>query len=473
MQNQTPVGPLVRSPARRPSASRLARLGFWTLGVLTLVNLNHVFNMTVGTGWPITLGIAFCCTLLCLLVRIPLRRNLGLPGFLIVATLASYLFIGLSVVLVTGVEWYLADITIPFRVGLAALIVVATTFGASAELGRLGIEYLLKRILIILTVTCIFILATPFLFEYVYTMPAHLSDVSEISRNRFVGTYTDPTLAGGVACYTAGLALVFLNGNRYRGLAALVLILSSMAVMVTFSRTAFLTLAGLLLFFGLLSISSLRSRRGRSFVVLMIALIGGGYVLLLFSAESFVKEPSPSFSRLVWLRTFGAEYQNLSDPRMTLWSLGWSQIIESPLFGRGLWLFHNLEGAPRCRMGILCGVHNSYLMLWGEAGIIPFLLYVFFTGSLLWKSLMLPQSLATNAVAALTFVFVMASLTTDGALYFPWHTFILGLGCALAVYAARESRDRYPSGPRPVVERPPQQDDLAAHATPRPRSHTT
>lgn len=473
MQNQTPADPLVGLPARRSSVSRFIRLGFWTLGVLTLVNLNHFFNMTVGTGWPITLGVAFCCALLCLLVRIPLRRNLGLPGLLIVATLVSYLFIGLSVALVTDVEWYLADITIPFRVGLAVLIVVATTFGASSELRRLGIESLLKRILIILAVPCIFILATPFLFEYVYTMPSHLSDVLGIARNRFIGTYTGPNLSGGVACYTAGLALVFLNGNRYRGLAASVLILSSMAVMVTFSRTAFLTLAGLLLFFGFLSIASFRSRRG-GVVALTIALIGGGCTLFVFTAEYFfVEEAAGASARLAWIRTLGAEHRDLLDTRMALSSIGWSQIIESPLFGRGLWQFHHLEGAPRCRRGVMCGVHNSYLMLWGEAGIIPFLLFVFFTGLLLWKSLMLPRSLATNAIAALTFVFVTASLTVDGSLYFPWHTFILGLSCALAVYATRESRDRHPSGPRPVAERPPQQDDLAAHAPPHPRSHTT
>ena len=456
MQNKTPSDPLARSPDRRPPASRLVRLGFWTLGVLTLVNLNHAFNMTVGTGWPITLGVAFCGALLCLLVRIPLRRNLGLPGFLIVATLVSYLFIGLSGALVSDVEWRLVDVTIPFRIGLAVLVVVATAFGASSELRRIGIEYMLKRILIILTLPCIFILATPLLFDYVYTMPSHLSDVQEIARNRFIGTYSDPTLGGGGACYTAALALVFLKGDRYRGLAALVLILSSMAVIVTFSRTALFTLAGLLLFFSLLSVSSFRPGQGGMFILLMIVLVVSGCVLFLFTAEYFfVDETTAAFARLAWIRTFGAAHQDLLDIRMALASLGWSQIIESPLFGHGLWQFHHLEGAPRCRRGVLCGAHNSYLMLWGEAGILPFLLFVFFTGLLLWKSLMMPRSLATNAIIALTFVFATASLTVDGTLYFPWHAFILGLNCALAVYATRELRDRYPSGPKPVAEPPP------------------
>ena len=441
MRNPVPAGPPVGSPARRSSASRIVKLGFWTLGVASLVNFNHFFNMTVGTGWPITLGMVFCCTLLCLMVRIPLRQNLRAPGFLAVATLTSYLVIGLSVALTSDAEWYSADLTIPFRVGLAALTIVATTLGASVELRRLGIEYMLKRILIILTVTCILILANPFLFDYVYTIPSHLSDVRGIARDRFSGTYVDPNLAGGIACYTAGLALVLLNGHRYRAFAASALMLSSIAVIVTFSRTALLTLTGLLLFFGLSSVRNFSSRQRSVVTLLTIAFIGGVCVFVISTVEHIFRvEDSTMLLRLEWVRSFGLAEQNTLSERMTLLSLGWSQIVESPLLGHGLWQFHHLEGAPRCRMGVLCGVHNSYLMLWGEAGIIPFLLFVFFTGSLLWKSWILPRSLATSALAVLTLVFITASLRVDGALYFPWHTFLLGLNCALARYATWESR---------------------------------
>ena len=479
MWNPTPADLLVGSSARRPSASRLVRFGFWTLGVAALLNLNHFFNMTVGTGWPITVGMVFCGTLLCLMVRIPLRRNLGTPGFLNVATLTSYVVIGLSVALASNVEWYSADLTIPFRVGLAVLIVVATTLGASVELRRLGVEYMLKRVLRILTVVCILILVNPFLFDYVYTIPSHLSDVPEIARHRFSGTYVDPNLAGGTACYTAGLALVLLNGNRYRTFAAPALILSSMAVIVTFSRTALLTLAGMLLFFGLSSMTNFSSQHRSVVTLLTTAFVGAACVFVISIVEHIFKVEDPTLLlRLEWTRSFGAAEQNTLSQRMSLLSLGWSQIVESPLFGHGFWQFHHLEGAPRCRMDVLCGVHNSYLMLWGEAGIIPFLLFVFFTGSLLWKSWILPRSLATNAIAILTLVFITASLRVDGSLYFPWHVFILGLNCALARYATREScggqsrRNRHPPGPRPVTERPPQQDDLAAHAISDPRSPT-
>lgn len=450
MQNPTSANPLAGSPARRSSTSRLVRFGFWTLGVGILINFNHFSNMTVGTGWPITLGMVFCCALLCLTIRTPLRRNLGSPGFLLVATLTAYLFVGLSGALISNPDWYLEDITLPFRVGLAAAIGVATILGASVELRRLGVEYMLKKILVILTVTCVFILMTPFLFEYVYTIPSHLSDVRTISSNRFIGTYANPNLAGGMACYAVGLALVFLDGNRYRKFATLALILGSMAAIVTFSRTAILTLGALLVFFGISSVSSLRSRQGTVIKVFTIALVGGACVLLILTAEFFFlkDDDTGAFSRLVWIRTFGGDFEALEgaggslNNRFTLWSLGWSKVMESPLFGHGLWQIHHLEDGPRCRMNTVCGAHNSFLILWGEAGIIPLLLIVFLISSLLWKAFMLPRSIATNAVAVLTSIFIVAFLGADGVMYFPWQVFILGLICALVAYATRESRGR-------------------------------
>lgn len=446
---------LVGSPAQRPSASLSSTLGFWTLGVAALVNLNHFFNMTADAGWPISLGMAFCCMLLCLLVRIPLRQNLGTPGFLAVAALTSYLVIGLSVTLVTDAGWHSTGIATPLRVGLAILIVIATTLGASMELRRLGIEYTLKRTLTILTVTCILILMTPFLFDYIYTIPPHLSDLPEIAYYRFTGTSTDPNIAGGLACYTAGLALIFLTRNRYRIFAVSALILGSAAVIVSLSRTALLILTGLVLFSCLLSITiNLSSKRSLVVPLLTITFVGSACIFAISVIEHIIRvEGSVAVSRLEWIRSFGTTAQGTINTRMTLLSLSWSKIIESPLFGHGLWQFHHLENAPLCRLGERCGSHNSYLMFWGEAGIIPFLLFVFFTGALLWKSWILPRSLATDTIAVLTFTFIISSLGADGSLYSPWHAFILGLVCALAGHATRESRgwqprrNRHPSEP--------------------------
>ena len=438
MQNPTPVDPLIGPPNRRFSVSRPARFAFWLLAVATLSNWNHLANLTVGRGTWINLGLALCCTFLFLVVRLPLRRALGIPGFLIVAALISYLFIGLSVALLTDFAWYAMNPTLPFHVGLAVLIIVAAALGASALLPRIGVERLLKGILAILAVTCILILATPLLADF-YNAPMNLWDVMDTVRSRFIGTYTTPTIAGMVACYAAGLGLLFLDGGRYRTFAGLVVILSGAACLLTFSRTAFLTYALLLLLFLWFSTFNLYRKRTFLGVTLAMAFVAV-FFLSISNVERFLPLGADQFKRLMSMKTLDFSGNYAPNVRWGLWDLGWSRITESPLFGHGITRFHRLEGAPTCRLGFTCGVHNTYLMLWGEAGLIPPSLFLLFFSSLLWKRLTLPRSLAMDAAVVLTFVFAMASMATDGTVYFFWHAFILGLSCAMAAHATRESR---------------------------------
>lgn len=438
MQNSTPVAPLIGPPNRRSSASRPARFAFWLLAVVTLSNWNHLANMTVGRGTYVNLGLALCCAFLFLVVRLPLRRALGIPGFLIVAALLSYLVIGLSVALLTDFAWYSLDPTLPFHVSLAVLIIVATALGASALLQRIGVERLLKGVLAILAVTCVLILATPLLLKYLYSPPTHFWDVLNTASTRFIGTYINPNIAGMVACYAAGLGLLFLYRGRYRTFAGLVVILSGAACLLTFSRMAFLTYALLLLLF--LWFSTFNRYRKRTFlgVTLAIAFVAV-FILSISNVGRFLALDHNQLDRLRWMNTLDFDDPNIR--RWQLWSLGWSHITDSPLFGHGLMRFHQLEGALDCRaVKITCGVHNTYLMLWGEAGLIPPSLFLLFISSLLWKRLTLPRSLAMDAVVVLTLVFALASMNTDGTLYFFWHAFILGLSCAMAARATRESR---------------------------------
>ena len=438
MQNPTPVDPLIGPPNRRSSVSRPARFAFWLLAVATLSNWNHLANMTVGTGAYVNLGLALCCAFLCLVVRLPLRRALGIPGFLVVAAILSYLFIGLSVALLTDFAWYVMNPTLPFHVGLAVLIIVATALGASALLRRIGVERLLKGILAILAVMCILILATPLLVDF-YMPPAHLSDIMDIAPNRFMGTYINPNMAGMVACYAAGLSLAFLNAGRYRTFAVLVMILGSAACLLTYSRTVFFTWALLLLLFLYFSMFNLY-HKGTFLGVTLAMAFGAVFFLSISNMERFLALSPDQFNRLMSMKTLDLSGNYAPNFRLNLWSLGWSRITESPLFGHGLMQFHHLEGAGVCQFGFTCGVHNTYLMLWGEAGLIPPSLFLLFIGSLLWKRLTLPRSLAMDAAVVLTFVFAMASMSTDGTVYFFWHAFILGLSCAMAAHATRESR---------------------------------
>lgn len=437
------------NPTAGPSmaASRPARFLFWLAAITALLNLNHASNLLAGMGWPFTVGLALCCAFLCLAVHVPARWALGAPGFLFLTTLTSYLFIGLGVVLLTGDGLDTMDYRLPGRVGIAILIVTAIALGASAILQRFGVESLLKGILAILAVACIFVLLSPWLSRYYSLSHPHLTvAVHSINAGRFTGIFATPHGASITACYTVVLALSLLLGGRSRPFAIPVALLGGAAVFLTFTRTGFVTLALILLFF--LGISASRLRFRRAFIgwpLTIIALITGAFTLVIVNLEPLAEHFA---FRMPQIHRLGLGYgaEELYFRRASLWSLGLSQIVESPLFGHGLDRFHFLDGAPDCQqVSVPCGVHNTYLMLWGEAGILPLALLLFFIGSVLWKWWTLPKSVPANAGAGCTLVFAVECMTIDGSLYFIGHCFMLGVACAVMAQAARESR-----GPRPA-----------------------
>ena len=67
------------------------------------------------------------------------------------------------------------------------------------------------------------------------------------------------------------------------------------------------------------------------------------------------------------------------------WEIAFGKILNRPIFGNGLGRLHNMKD----HNGL--GVHNVYLILWGESGIIPFLLllvmifYFFFKGHFIFR----------------------------------------------------------------------------------------
>lgn len=430
-------------PIERPSSKyRFAILTFWLMAVATQLNFNHVSNMIIGTGWFFTLGVALCSIFLILVVRIPFRRTLGPPGYLVVAALASYLVVGGGVISITGSEWRMENYRLPLIVCLAIFVILASALGASVVLRRFGVEYLLMRILVIKAVVCVSILASPLLVEYVYhAIPEHYLGVA---RTRFSGVFHGPNLAGTVACQTVALSLSLLGGRR-SGFLYLVAILGSVAVVLTFSRAAILTLALVLLFFLWSSTPNMHTRTRSYSTVWMVSIFMIGIFALVFINLEHLPLEKVQLDRLKWMMN-----QNISDipnKRFTLWHLGISRIAESPLLGYGLSQFHSLPNGPVCYGGpiieiIECGVHNTYLLLWGEAGVIPLTLFLLFIGSLLRARLTLSKSVATTTVAGWTIVLAMECMARDGALFFPWNAFIIGLSCALVTHMLRGSRER-------------------------------
>ena len=420
-------------------------LVFWLVAIATQINLNHFFNMAVGSGWFISLGLAICSIYLFLAVRIPFRLALGGHGYLIVAGLASYLIIGLSVIFLTGAAWHVLEggggYQLPFRVCLSIMVIVASGFGAWVVLQRIGVERLLARVLFIQAIACIMILMTPWLIDHVYHS---LSEGYQyLGGYRFMGSFKGSSAASVMACYTVASALALsLSADRYRTFAWGVAILGSVAALATFARAAVVTLALLYLFFLWSTVSTHRLRSTSVGAWLLVTCVVGIFVLVVVNAE-YLPLNNSQVNRLQWFVTF--ESIGSMSQRAVVWPLSISYIAESPIFGHGLSQFHQLENGPTCAtfeasIGVTCGSHNTYLMLWGEAGILPAALYLSFIGSLFWVRLVLPKSIITDTVVGWGIVLAMAGMTADEVPYAVWNNFIMGLICVMVAKAFRESR---------------------------------
>ena len=428
---------------RPPSKYRFSMFMFWLMAAATQLNFNHISNMIFGTGWFFNLGLVLCSIFLILAVRIPLRRTLGLPGYLIVAALASYLMIGGGVFLITDSEWRTEPYRLPLIVCLAILVITASALGASVVLRRFGIEYLLVRILVIKAIVCILLLANPLLVEHVFhTLPEHYIDVH---RTRFTGIFYGPNLAGAAACQAVVLSLALLSSRRRGFVFYLVAILCSTAVVLTFSRAAIFTLILICLFFLWSPTPNMHTGLRPYTAVRMTSIFVLGVLVLMFISLEYLPLEIKQLDRLNWMMDIDPSAVHYS--RFILWPSGISYITESPLLGHGLSQFHHLEGTLICPGGpiddfIFCGVHNTYLLLWGEAGVIPLILFLLFIGSLLRTRLTLPRSLAAATAAGWTITLAVESMATDGAPFFVWNAFIIGLTCALVTHVVREARER-------------------------------
>ena len=259
------------SPERQPLSvrTRCITFAFWALAVIVLVNLHWLHLWGLPLVRPIGYAaILIFCLLVLGLVNARLWQAPGTPGALIVATLASYLVIGVVASLVADAERS-ADLGKDIlRQGFFFLVLLAAALGGRAVLERIGIEALLKGVLAILTASGLVIVASPVLRALgvlpLYRLPFRLT-----------GAFTDPNEAGFIGCMTGVLALAFLCNGGSRKRTYLGLTVGCAAVLVSLSRTASLVFAVIaVLFFW----SNGRGRRQPMICYLLVAsLIGGAH----------------------------------------------------------------------------------------------------------------------------------------------------------------------------------------------------
>ncbi len=138
-----------------------------------------------------------------------------------------------------------------------------------------------------------------------------------------------------------------------------------------------------------------------------------------------------------------ADYE-LTGKRSLLWRMGLDMFLESPIIGNGVGRLYYMDGTPvGYHHGRPLGVHNLYLLLAGEAGIVPLSLYLLFLFSLMRLHWTAPSSLARDSIVGWAIVMALYNMAFQHLLSIGAHMFLFGLSCALASAVRRDSeRDK-------------------------------
>lgn len=183
---------------------------------------------------------------------------------------------------------------------------------------------------------------------------------------RYAGFYLNPNEAGFICIY--GYSLVFsLKNTSLKLLGQFVFTLMGL---LTFSRTFIV----IWLFLNLISLKiSMKNIRIFGIGILLFA--------TLIFIDNVVGLNNPRFKQLISIANNEKVSTNEinEDSRMDTWAQHYDQILASPYFGNGYGTFSGGTGP--------LGVHNSYLLVIGEAGIIPFAIFLAYIAYLFYWSI--------------------------------------------------------------------------------------
>lgn len=184
---------------------------------------------------------------------------------------------------------------------------------------------------------------------------------------RYAGFYINANVAGFI-CIT-GYATTYGLKNVTAKLIGQFLF--TLAGLLTFSRT-------FIVIWLLINVISLKIS------IKNIRIFGLGFLIIgtLFFIDEVVGLNNPRFDQLKGIvNNEGVDTEEINeDSRADTWARFYDKILESPIIGNGYGSFSGKEGHG-------LGVHNSYLMVLGEAGILPFILFVLYIGYLLVMSI--------------------------------------------------------------------------------------
>ena len=202
---------------------------------------------------------------------------------------------------------------------------------------------------------------------------------------RFSGFYLNPNYAA-YPCLFGLVLSYYVKANFKIKVAAQLLF--TLAGILTFSRTF------IVIWLILNAIAVYRSRRN-----LITPIVGALVLILIFTFSDRLTLNTERFTALTSIFDSGeVQTRTLTrDSRSSTWAFYYDRILNEPIIGNGYMKMQSKKYGP--------GIHNTYLTVLGEAGIIPFIVMILIYMTMLIKSILLfrrkPEFLMMTIVIAL------------------------------------------------------------------------
>lgn len=366
---------------------------FTVIATVGLLNLNGAILMAVGVP---QMGSPFLLLASLILVFQLGSSRLSITIRLLFLSFLSYLT--LAIVFGLAFNPSMSFGRLPLAYSITVLMLWAMVAYIEHAYRTDKITYMLHVVRNLSVIATATVLASPILYSVFRSVPPSAD-------NRFGGFFGNPNEAGIMAC--VALAFVLAEPYKRKWLQIICLIAIPLAAILTFSKTAWLVLPIIWLLHLLRS-----SRRNPILLMVMILVLS---ILSLVSVTDVLDWilSNPFFEvslaqerrikQVMFLVVASGEAENTLTGRDFLWKYGFQQIKQSPLLGHGLGSFHHMVGGL-LEEGVWQGVHNVYLMIWGEAGLIPFTLFIIVTLRLAWSVTTAPRHPVSLTLAMILFL---------------------------------------------------------------------
>lgn len=363
--------------------STILDLCFGGIALIILSNMNGVLNALTGT----TAGFSIFILIFCLIIIYYLwdYKKLGFPHYAFNFTLIWLLVMG-------GIMWlFYSHMHNPnldhyriFRKQAPAIILLYAVYKYiiyAADRGKIiNVLYFVTFCMLVVTL---------------FVPLGALTDVFGTGFRRLMygggrsaGLFGSPNMAGIHVNFTLAFVLFFtINSKRFFWLFLVCVPLVLYAGFLTFSKAAIITqilILTLFFFYNFSRVFKLESYVQKRFLFSVFIIIGG---FIYFSPEikSYVEnleyQQLERLEQALGLLQGEVNEENTTD-RSLLWGKALSLIAANPITGYGTGCFHKLPG-----LSLNLGSHNTYLMVWGEGGIIAILALLISIISAMYRSI--------------------------------------------------------------------------------------